>query len=61
MPGWAGSSWYFLRIMDPKNQEEFVNREISISWQNVALYVGGSEHATGQLLYSMLWTKILYA
>ena len=60
MPGWAGSSWYFLRFMDPKNQEEFVNREKANYWQNVDLYVGGAEHATGHLLYSRFWTKILY-
>ena len=60
MPGWAGSSWYFLRFMDPQNQEEFVNREKANYWQNVDLYVGGAEHATGHLLYSRFWTKILY-
>ena len=60
MPGWAGSSWYFLRFMDSKNQEEFVNKEKANYWQNVDLYVGGAEHATGHLLYSRFWTKILY-
>jgi leucyl-tRNA synthetase len=60
MPGWAGSSWYFLRFMDSKNQKEFVNREKANYWQNVDLYVGGAEHATGHLLYSRFWTKILY-
>ena len=60
MPGWAGSSWYFLRFMDSKNQKEFVNREKANYWQNVDLYIGGAEHATGHLLYSRFWTKILY-
>ena len=60
MPGWAGSSWYFLRFMDPNNEEEFVNREKVNYWQNVDLYIGGAEHATGHLLYSRFWTKILY-
>ena len=60
MPGWAGSSWYFLRFMDPNNEEEFVNREKANYWQNVDLYIGGAEHATGHLLYSRFWTKILY-
>ena len=60
MPGWAGSSWYFLRFMDPKNEEEFVNRKKANYWQNVDLYIGGAEHATGHLLYSRFWTKILY-
>ena len=60
MPGWAGSSWYFLRFMDPNNNEEFVNKEKANYWQNVDLYIGGAEHATGHLLYSRFWTKILY-
>ena len=60
MPGWAGSSWYFLRFMDPNNEEEFVNREKANYWKNVDLYIGGAEHATGHLLYSRFWTKILY-
>lgn len=60
MPGWAGSSWYFLRFMDPNNEKEFVNKEIANYWQNVDLYIGGAEHATGHLLYSRFWTKILY-
>ena len=60
MPGWAGSSWYFLRYMDPKNQTEFVSREKVDYWKNVDLYIGGAEHATGHLLYSRFWTKFLY-
>ena len=60
MPGWAGSSWYFLRYMDPKNNAEFVSKEKVNYWQNVDLYIGGSEHATGHLLYARFWTKFLY-
>jgi len=60
MPGWAGSSWYFLRYMDPKNDNEFVAKEKVEYWNNVDLYIGGSEHATGHLLYSRFWTKFLY-
>lgn len=60
MPGYAGSSWYFLRYMDPKNDKAFCDRKFSDYWQQVDLYVGGSEHAVGHLLYSRLWTKILY-
>jgi leucyl-tRNA synthetase len=60
MPGWAGSSWYFLRYMDPKNDKEFVSKEAVDYWQNVDLYIGGSEHATGHLLYVRFWTKFLY-
>ena len=60
MPGWAGSSWYFLRFIDPNNEEEFVNKEKVNYWKNVDLYIGGAEHATGHLLYSRFWTKILY-
>jgi len=60
MPGWAGSSWYFLRYMDPKNEQEFVSKEKVAYWQNVDLYIGGSEHATGHLLYSRFWTKFLF-
>jgi len=60
MPGWAGSSWYFLRYMDPKNEQEFVSKEKVEYWKNVDLYIGGSEHATGHLLYSRFWTKFLY-
>ena len=60
MPGWAGSSWYFFRYMDPHNDHEFVSRKAQEYWQNVDLYIGGSEHATGHLLYSRFWTKFLY-
>lgn len=60
MPGWAGSSWYFLRYMDPKNETEFVAKDKVEYWKNVDLYIGGSEHATGHLLYARFWTKFLY-
>ena len=60
MPGWAGSSWYFLRYMDPKNEQAFVSKEKADYWKQVDLYIGGSEHATGHLLYSRFWTKFLY-
>jgi leucyl-tRNA synthetase len=60
MPGWAGSSWYFFRYMDPKNEEKFVDQEIAKYWGSVDLYIGGAEHATGHLLYSRFWTKFLY-
>ncbi len=60
MPGWAGSSWYFLRYMDPHNEKEFVSKEKMEYWNQVDLYIGGSEHATGHLLYSRFWTKFLY-
>lgn len=60
MPGWAGSSWYFLRYMDAKNEEEFASNENLNYWQNVDLYMGGSEHATGHLLYARFWQKFLY-
>ncbi|MCX6183362.1 MAG: leucine--tRNA ligase [Bacteroidetes bacterium] len=60
MPGWAGSSWYFLRYMDPHNDKEFVSKEAVNYWQNIDLYIGGSEHATGHLLYVRFWTKFLF-
>ena len=60
MPGWAGSSWYWLRYMDAKNEEEFVSQAAANYWQNVDLYLGGSEHATGHLLYSRFWQKFLF-
>jgi len=60
MPGWAGSSWYFLRYMDPNNENEFVSEEKMSYWQQVDLYVGGAEHAVGHLLYSRFWTKFLF-
>lgn len=59
MPGWAGSSWYFLRYMDPKNDEEFCAKDLSDYWGQVDLYIGGSEHATGHLLYSRFWNMFL--
>ena len=60
MPGYAGSSWYFLRYMDPENKETFCDRKISDYWNQVDLYIGGTEHAVGHLLYSRMWTKVLY-
>lgn len=60
MPGYAGSSWYFLRYMDPHNTETFCDRKISDYWGQVDLYIGGTEHAVGHLLYSRMWTKVLY-
>jgi leucyl-tRNA synthetase len=60
MPGYAGSSWYFLRYMDPQNDSEFCNRKASDYWGQVDLYIGGTEHAVGHLLYSRMWTKFLY-
>ena len=60
MPGYAGSSWYFLRYMDPHNATTFCDKKVSDYWNQVDLYVGGTEHAVGHLLYSRLWTKILY-
>ena len=59
MPGWAGSSWYFLRYLDPKNSKQIFSKEALDYWSNVDLYIGGSEHATGHLLYSRFWTKFL--
>ncbi len=59
MPGWAGSSWYWLRYMDAYNDAEFVSKQAENYWKNVDLYVGGSEHATGHLLYSRFWNKFL--
>jgi leucyl-tRNA synthetase len=60
MPGYAGSSWYFLRYMDPHNDKEFCSRKASDYWGQVDLYIGGTEHAVGHLLYSRMWTKFLY-
>lgn len=60
MPGWAGSSWYFLRYMDPHNEDAFCSREKSDHWGQVDLYIGGAEHGTGHLLYSRFWTKFLF-
>ncbi len=59
MPGWAGSSWYFLRYMDPKNKKSFADKSAIKYWKNVDMYVGGQEHATGHLLYSRFWHKFL--
>ena len=59
MPGWAGSSWYYLRYMDAHNDKTFVSKEAVDYWQNVDLYIGGAEHATGHLLYVRFWTKFL--
>jgi leucyl-tRNA synthetase len=59
MPGWAGSSWYFLRYMDPKNEHEFVSKKAAEYWKEIDLYIGGAEHATGHLLYFRFWTKFL--
>ena len=59
MPGWAGSSWYWYRYMDAHNDEEFASREAIDYWRDVDLYIGGSEHATGHLLYSRFWNKFL--
>ncbi|MDA9320070.1 leucine--tRNA ligase [bacterium] len=59
MPGYAGSSWYFLRYMDPNNDQEFAGKESLEYWNQVDIYIGGTEHATGHLLYSRFWTKFL--
>jgi leucyl-tRNA synthetase len=59
MPGWAGSSWYWFRYMDPKNDQEFAGKDAIKYWKDVDLYMGGSEHATGHLLYSRFWCKAL--
>ncbi len=60
MPGYAGSSWYFLRYMDPHNEQVFIDRKAADYWGQVDLYIGGTEHAVGHLLYSRMWTKALY-
>ena len=60
MPGWAGSSFYFTRYMDPDNQKEMASKEAMDYWGDVDLYIGGSEHATGHLLYSRFWQKFLF-
>jgi leucyl-tRNA synthetase len=60
MPGWAGSSWYYLRYMDAHNNKEFASGKAIDYWKNVDLYIGGAEHATGHLLYVRFWTKFLY-
>lgn len=60
MPGWAGSSWYYLRYMDPHNANELVSQEAVNYWSNIDYYGGGAEHATGHLLYVRFWTKFLF-
>lgn len=60
MPGYAGSSWYWQRYMDPQNRNEFVSQEAEQYWQDVDLYIGGSEHAVGHLMYSRFWNQFLY-
>jgi len=60
MPGFAGSSGYYLRYMDPRNDQEYFSKEAVNYWQNVDLYIGGAEHATGHLLYSRFWNKFLF-
>ncbi|RTY98302.1 leucine--tRNA ligase [Flavobacterium sp. RSP49] len=59
MPGWAGSSWYWMRYMDAQNESEFASKDALAYWESVDLYIGGSEHATGHLLYSRFWNKFL--
>lgn len=59
MPGWAGSSWYWMRYMDAHNENEFASQDALKYWENVDLYIGGSEHATGHLLYARFWNKFL--
>ncbi|TDE31801.1 leucine--tRNA ligase [Flavobacterium ranwuense] len=59
MPGWAGSSWYWMRYMDAHNEKEFASKDALAYWESVDLYIGGSEHATGHLLYSRFWNKFL--
>lgn len=60
MPGYAGSSWYFIRYMDPHNDAEFASQKATDYWREVDLYIGGTEHAVGHLLYSRMWTKALH-
>ena len=60
MPQWAGSCWYFLRFIDPKNADKFVDPELEKLWMPVDLYIGGAEHAVLHLLYSRFWHKVLY-
>ena len=60
MPGWAGSSWYFNRYMDSQNSNTFASKESLEYWKEVDLYIGGSEHATGHLLYARFWQKFLF-
>jgi len=60
MPGYAGSSWYYLRYADPNNENEFASREATDYWNQVDVYIGGAEHAVGHLLYSRMWCKVLF-
>lgn len=60
MPGWAGSSWYFYRYMDPNNSNTFCSKEALGYWQDVDFYIGGSEHAVGHLLYSRFWNQFMF-
>ncbi|MBX0332078.1 leucine--tRNA ligase [Pontibacter sp. HSC-14F20] len=60
MPGWAGSSWYWYRYMDPQNDQAFADKDKVAYWRNVDLYMGGAEHATGHLLYSRFWNKFMF-
>ena len=60
MPGWAGSSWYWLRYMDPRNNDAFVWKDAEVYWQNVDTYVGGAEHVTRHIIYARFWQKFLY-
>ncbi|MDO4713170.1 MAG: hypothetical protein Q4B28_00415 [bacterium] len=60
MPGWAGSSWYWLRYMDPRNAEAFLSPEKEQYWQNVDVYVGGAEHVTRHMIYARFWQQFLY-
>ncbi|HMP31224.1 MAG TPA: hypothetical protein PKD85_16585 [Saprospiraceae bacterium] len=60
MPGFAGSSWYFLRYMDAQNENEFVSQDVVKYWRDVDFYIGGAEHAVGHLMYSRFWHKFLY-
>ena len=60
MPGSAGSSWYFLRYIDPDNEEVFADQELLKHWMPIDLYIGGPEHAVGHLMYSRIWNNYLY-
>ena len=60
MPGYAGSSWYFLRYMDPKNDNHFASKEALDYWKDVDIYIGGTEHAVGHLMYSRFWHKVMF-
>src|SRR5687768_16705301 len=60
MPGYAGSSWYFLRYMDPVNNDRFVSPQAESYWKNADIYIGGAEHAVGHLLYARVWHQFLF-